>query len=177
MATIDDVIEVFITAALGFAFIENILYFYNIIQGRGFDGLLYPFIFRSLFSTFAHVMFSGIFGYFYGMSLFATQEFADKDNAKRFSITRKFAQLIHLKKETVFHEEKFAEGLLIAITLHAFFDIFLEMGWTFLLVPYLTGGFILLNYLMEKKEDHKLYGYISSTRTNLKTEKEFSHLA
>jgi len=69
--SVDDAIEICITAALGFAFVENIIYFTNIMTVRGPDNILFPFVFRSLFSTFAHVMFSGMLGYYYGLAHFA----------------------------------------------------------------------------------------------------------
>jgi RsiW-degrading membrane proteinase PrsW (M82 family) len=165
--SIDDAIEMSITAALGFSFAENILYFYNIIASRGIDGILYPFIFRSLFSTFAHVMFSGVLGYYYGLAIFATDVVKDEHNKKRWFITRWFARLIHMKMNVVFHEEKLAQGLLIAVVLHAFFNIFLEMDWTFLIVPFLTGGFIYLSWLLERKEDHKIYAFVDENRNDL----------
>jgi len=58
LLTVDDAIMFFIIAALGFSFTENILYFYNIWVSEGIDKLMIPFMFRSLFSTFAHIMFS-----------------------------------------------------------------------------------------------------------------------
>jgi RsiW-degrading membrane proteinase PrsW (M82 family) len=164
--SIDDAIEMSIMAALGFSFAENILYFYNIISGRGVEDILFPFVFRSLFSTFAHIMFSGVLGYYYGVALFATDELKDEHNEKRWLFTRWFARLLHFKKETVFHEEKIAQGVLIAIGLHAVFNIFLEMNWTFLLVPYLTGGYIYLNYLLSKKEDIKIYALVDNNRND-----------
>jgi len=167
--SIDDAIEMFIMAALGFSFAENILYFYNIIAARGVDGIMYPFIFRSLFSTFAHVMFSGVLGYYYGLALFATDVVKDEHNKKRWFVTRWVARLMHMKMNVVFHEEKMAQGLLIAVTLHAFFNIFLEMDWTFLLVPFLTGGFVYLSWLLEKKEDHKIYALVDENRNDLVT--------
>ncbi len=42
---VDDSIEFFIVAALGFAFTENILYFYNIWVMQGTTNLLLPFLF------------------------------------------------------------------------------------------------------------------------------------
>lgn len=164
--SIDDAIEMSIMAALGFSFAENMLYFYNIITGRGFEGLLYPFIFRSLFSTFAHVMFSGMLGYYYGVAIFASDLMKEKHNAKRLTFTRFFARLFHLKKSTLFHEEKLTQGLLLAIAAHAVFNIFLEMNWTFLLVPYLTGGYIYLTHLLEKKEAHKIYAHLNVSRND-----------
>src|SRR5690606_20685117 len=60
--SVDDSIEFFILAALGFSFMENILYFYNIWSNQGAANLFLPFLFRSTFSTFAHLLFSGILG-------------------------------------------------------------------------------------------------------------------
>src|SRR5579883_1334433 len=42
ITSIDDAIEMFITAALGFSFIENIIYFYSIMASRGPENILYP---------------------------------------------------------------------------------------------------------------------------------------
>ena len=158
--SIDDVIEFAIIAALGFAFIENIIYFYNIIHVRGFEQLLFPFIFRSLFSTFAHVMFSGIFGYYYGIAHFADQELKDEMRSNRHPLLKWFHAHFHIKKATLFKDEKILEGLIIASVLHAFFNIFLEMGWSFLIVPFLFGGYVILNYLLHKKECLKQWGRI-----------------
>lgn len=166
ICSIDDAIEMSIMAALGFSFAENILYFYNIILIRGVDNIIYPFIFRSLFSTFAHIMFSGILGYYYGMALFSTDLMKDKTNKKRWPIQRWLATALNLKKEALFHEQKIAQGLLIAISLHAVFNIFLEMNWIFLLVPFLTVGYIFLNHLLEKKESHKIYAFLGSRRND-----------
>ncbi|MBU0668056.1 PrsW family intramembrane metalloprotease [Patescibacteria group bacterium] len=166
ICSIDDAIEMAVMAALGFAFLENILYFYHIMEARGVDGIVYPFIFRSLFSTFAHIMFSGVLGYYYGMALFATQEMQDKHNRKRWPIIRIISQIFHFKKNVLFHHEKITEGLIIAISLHAVFNIFLEMNWTFLIVPFLTGGYILVSYLLERKESHKVYCMVDNNRND-----------
>ncbi|MBA4336960.1 hypothetical protein C0416_04290 [bacterium] len=156
--SIDDVIEFAIIAALGFAFIENIIYFYNIINVRGFEQLLFPFVFRSLFSTFAHVMFSGIFGYFYGVAHFADQELRDEMQQKRHPVIKFFHKYFHFKKSVLFKDEKILEGLVVASCLHAFFNIFLEMEWSFLIIPFLFGGYVMLNHLLHKKECLKEYG-------------------
>lgn len=166
IASIDDCIEMFITSALGFAFAENILYFYNIISVHGTENMLFPFVFRSLFSTFAHVMFSGILGYYYGLAHFAGPVLQDEHYKRRWPVFRTLAKVFHLKKNVSFHEEKVMEGLVIAVVLHALFNIFLEMNWTFLLVPFLTAGYILLCYLLEKKEDHKVYGRMLAERNH-----------
>ncbi|HLG25405.1 MAG TPA: hypothetical protein VI588_01245, partial [Candidatus Gracilibacteria bacterium] len=50
--------------------------------------------------------------------------------------------------------------------LHAIFNIFLEMNWTFLLVPFLTGGYIYVSRLFEKKESHKVYCMVDNNRND-----------
>jgi len=165
---IDDSIEFSIISALGFAFIENILYFFAIWNGHGLDGLVIPFILRSAGSTFAHVFFSGIFGYYYGIAHFASPILQEQLKAKKKLFFTKFVhRILHLKTETIFHEEKMAEGLLIAVSLHAIFNVFLELSWTFLIIPFLFVGYFLLNYLLDKKEDHKIYGLVGEERTSL----------
>jgi RsiW-degrading membrane proteinase PrsW (M82 family) len=154
---VDDAIEFCILAALGFSFTENILYFQNIWATNGIENLFVPFLFRSVFSTFAHLMFSGIYGYYYGVAHFAKPILQEEIRHKRALWTKWLHKIVHLKSETLFHEEKLMEGFLIAVTFHAIFDIFLELNWTFLIVPFLVSGYIALSYLFIKKENHKRY--------------------
>ncbi len=157
---IDDAIEFCVIAALGFAFVENVMYFFYIWSYQGFDSLFISFIFRSLLSTFAHIFFSGIFGYFYGVAHFANPILQEEMRANRHPFLNLFHKVVHLKTSTLFAEEKIMEGLVLAMLLHAFFNIFLEMGWTFLIFPYLMMGYILLSWLFKKKENHKEYGKV-----------------
>ncbi len=158
--SVDDAIEFFIIAALGFSFTENILYFYNIWISQGASNLLLPFLFRSTFSTFAHLMFSGILGYYYGMAHFAKPILQEELKAKRKQWVQKLHNIFHFKKEGIFYKEIILEGLLISIGLHAIFNIILEMNLNFLIVPFLVGGYRTLNYLFAKKENHKEYGKV-----------------
>lgn len=151
--SVDDAIEFAIIAGLGFAFIENAIYFYNIIMSRGFDDFVFPFVFRSLFSTFAHVMFSGIFGYFYGIAHFADPILKKELREKRHPILQFLHKYLHIKRTVMFHDEKILEGLIVAATLHGLFNIILEMEWIFAIVPFLFGGYLTLSYLLEKKEN------------------------
>jgi RsiW-degrading membrane proteinase PrsW (M82 family) len=164
--SIDDAIEFSIIAALGFAFIENIIYFQNIVIMRGIDDLFFPFIFRSLFSTFAHVMFSGIFGYFYGVAYFAEPILQEEIRSKRHFLLKFFHKIFHIRRPVLFHHEKLLEGFVVASSLHAFFNIFLEMEWTFLIVPFLFSGYLILNFLLKKKENLKKYGKLAEVRTD-----------
>lgn len=164
--SIDDAIEFAIIASLGFAFIENSLYFYNIITSRGFEDFVFPFVFRSLFSTFAHVMFSGIFGYFYGVAHFASPILKKELKEKQHPILRFFHKYFHLKRKAMFHDEKILEGLLVAASLHSLFNVFLEMEWVFVIVPFLFIGFLILSYLLENKENLKNLNKLLPVRTS-----------
>ena len=155
---IDDTIEFFIIAALGFSFTENILYFYNIWITQGVSNLMLPFLFRSSFSTFAHIMFSGVLGYYYGTAHFAKPILQKEIQKNRKHWTVLLHRLFSWRKVKLFHEERILEGLLIAIGLHAIFNIILEMNLTFMIVPFLFGGYFAINYLFAKKENHKNFG-------------------
>ncbi len=165
--TIDDSIEFFIIAALGFSFTENILYFYNIWVVHGADNLVLPFLFRSSFSTFAHLLFSGILGYYYGVAHFAKPILQEElRKGRKHNILTKLQEKFGFKKEKIFYREKLLEGLIIAIGLHALFNIFLEMGLTFMIIIFLFGGNAALNYLFNKKENHKNYGKLYESTRN-----------
>lgn len=155
--SIDDSMEFFIIAALGFSFTENILYFYTIWITHGAYDLLLPFLFRSSFSTLAHLIFSGVLGYYYGVAHFAKPILQQEIREKRNHWTVGLHKIFNLRKEKMFFEEKIFEGLLISIGLHAIFNIMLEMNLTFMVLPFLAGGYLTLNYLFSKKESHKNY--------------------
>ena len=157
---IDDAIEFSIIAALGFAFIENTLYFYYIWEYQGSDVLMVSFVFRAVFSTFAHILFSGIYGYFYGIAYFADPIWSEERRKGRHPLIDFFHTVFHMKQNRVFAIEKVSEGLVIAVVLHAIFNIMLEMQLTFFMVPFLIFGYSYLDYLFRQKENLKEYGYL-----------------
>lgn len=153
--SIDDSIMFSILAAIGFSFTENILYFYTIWTKQGPENLLVPFVFRSVFSTFAHVLFSAMFGYFYGIAHFAKPLLQEELRNKRYTFWDWYHKVFKFKTAELFHEEKMLEGVTIAAALHAVYNIFLEMNWTFIMVPYLVGGYLYVSHLLKLKENHK----------------------
>lgn len=163
---VDDAIEFSILAALGFSFLENILYFYTIWKFQGSDTLLISFVFRGVFSTFAHVRFSGIYGYFYGLAYFAEPVWSEEQRKKRHPWISAFHRLVHSKDSQVFAREKLTEGLLLAATLHALFNILLELQLTFFMVPFLVIGYAVLTYLFKKKENLKEYGCLLGEKSS-----------
>lgn len=171
---IDDAIILSITVALGFSFIENVLYFYSIWNNAAINESMRWFYvtFRSLGSMLLHIIASGIFGYYFGIAYFAKPVLIDElSQGKHFIFTKWIHRILHLKSETVFREEKIFEGLIIAASIHAVFDFLMGMSqyftdsgdsvvarvWLLLAIPFLVGGFFWLTYLLDKKEDHKTY--------------------
>jgi len=158
--SIDDAIEYSIVAALGFAFVENVMYFFYIWQYQGFDTLYLSFIFRSIFSTFAHVLFSGVYGYYYGLAYFAEPVYQDELRQNRHPLIKLLHKLLSFKSGTMFADEKITQGLLYAVVLHAFFNVILEMNMTFVIVPFLIFGYVSLTYLFAQKRNQVKYGKI-----------------
>lgn len=165
LRTVDDAIIFSIIAALGFAFVENTLYFFYIWLFQNTQNLIISIFFRSVFSTFAHILFSGMYGYFYGIAHFATPIFQEETRKKRFWTTRALHAVLRIKTQTIFKDEKIMEGLIVASLLHAVFNVLLEMQWTFLIVPYLMMGYALLSYLIAKKEHHRVYGRLQEAES------------
>lgn len=177
--SIDDVIELSIVAALGFAFAENILYFTSKWDQLGSTQFAAFVFFRVTVVTMVHVLCSGIYGYFYGLAYFAHPVLQDEMKAgKKFFFTEKLHKILHMKTETIFKEEKIMEGLLLAVILHALYDFILDLNltvgdlfawvgldvninialYTIAMPLYLVAGYFYLAHLLDKKEDHKKYG-------------------
>jgi len=119
VSTINGALKFGLLSALGFAFSENIFYFYSIWKNMGADQLLAPFLFRSTFTVCAHLMFSGIFAYHYGTAKF-TKDIID---FKKW-------QGIHLDINAYqrFRAYHLFLGLFLAAGLHATFNTLLELS-------------------------------------------------
>ncbi|MEI7510758.1 MAG: PrsW family glutamic-type intramembrane protease [Candidatus Peregrinibacteria bacterium] len=167
--SVDDVIELSIVSALGFAFLENIGYFFMlVVHGQG-DQLFATFLMRSIFVVFIHVLCSGIYGAFYGMGFFAKPYMSRKiQMGKTFYIAEFFHRIFHFRKAAVFHERMMIEGVVIASVLHGIYDFLLETNMTIFGKPlfmyglpiYLVGGYWYLSSVLEKKENHERFGHL-----------------
>lgn len=188
--SVDSAIEFSVLVALGFASFENILYFVDKLwlspctgveianneclfnAGTGLymhqvGVLLLPFVFRSLLSTLAHLVFSGIFGYFYGVAHFASYELqaAEKRRWGMF-FWEGLHKLFRMKTTVLFHEMKILQGLVFAMVFHGLFDFALDQEKTFITVPMIFGGYMYLSYLFQKKENQKKLRLLVDTRTS-----------
>lgn len=164
-----------VTAALGFAFVENQLYFYEFLKS-GTDGILGVFLFRGLGTMLAHTLFSGLAGFIWAYAYFSKKispfnkkgflGFELKDFFNREIITLHIIRrniLISHPSRRGGHEKKILvlEGIFLATILHAIFNLtttFEAFGknLSFLLVPALMGGLVYLSFLFTKKRNHKV---------------------
>lgn len=159
---IDDAMEYSILVGLGFAFTENIFYFFLAWRTGTFAQV---FIVRSILSVFAHVFFSGIFGYYYGIAHFATAIYYEEVHQNRHVLIRLLHKFLHMRGSVLFHEEKMMEGLMIVVILHGIFNHLMRLDQLVLIVPFLFVGFFVLSYLFDRKEDQKEFQYVSTERT------------
>ena len=150
--TIDDSIHFSLVAALGFAFTENIFYLSNIFTKLGLQELIIAFLFRSIFTTTAHLIFSGLFGYYYGISKFAINIVEQESWTGKHKYYPTFvAKLFGTTKVEAFKIIMILRGLWIAIVLHAIFNLLLQANQVIPVVLYVFVGFILLQYKLSQK--------------------------
>lgn len=69
-----DGVQFGISLGLGFAFLENTLYFLKLFRDFEFDTLVIVFFLRFLISTLGHMSFGGIMGYYFAQSRFYPTE-------------------------------------------------------------------------------------------------------
>ena len=135
--SVGEAIQFSIVVALGFAFVENIQYFANIKSMSLFSWPEFMMLvaLRSLVSVGAHVSFSAILGYFYGVAKFANTIYQQEVLENRHPFLEKLHQVLHLKGSVLFHDQKMMEGVLIAMVLHGVYNSLLEFGQVALAMP------------------------------------------
>lgn len=172
--SIDDVIHFSIVGALGFAFLENIGYFFKLFVDGNPQNLFSLFFGRSIFVVFIHLLCSGIYGYFYGLGFFASPILKNREkNGVHTFIPEILHRLFHFRKAVVFRHQMATLGLLIAMGIHGFYDFLMnsdvlifriaerEIAGHFLVLPViLIFGFWYLQFLLAKKEDQRKMGHL-----------------
>lgn len=151
-----------VAAALGFAFAENIAYFFYLLSLYDLNNpaLWHIVGFRSFATTLGHALFSGIFGLFWGHafcspSVTPNHSYSTSHFFKRIFWTLRFhiifSHILKGRPSKHGHEkgDLVREGLLLATLIHTLFNLLLsfEIGGkslTFLIVPLFVGIFIFL---------------------------------
>lgn len=150
--TINDSIRFSLAAALGFAFAENIVYFYSVITEAAVQDIVVTFLFRSIFTACAHMIFSGIFGYFFGIAKFTIDITRHRHwEGKIYIGVHILSRIFRTPYAQAFKEYKILQGLLTAILLHAVFNYLLQMNYILPVILLVVTGYLYLRYLLHRK--------------------------
>ena len=174
--SVDDVVEFSIIAALGFSFLENIGYFFQMILIGQQKSLLGLFIMRSIFVVFTHVLCSGIYGYFYGLGFFSKPIYDDeKSRGHKLFVPHLLHKVFHFSEERTFHNEMISLGLVSSILLHGLYDFILDVNLsvgqilgiaslnelylhTIFLPAFFVFSFWVLSKILKSSENQKVFG-------------------
>lgn len=130
--SVDDVLQLSIVVAIGFAFAENIVnpvYFTAFIREylHGSSVNMVDFIGnvlgRSVLTTMVHVLSTGVMGYFFALAWFAGPYLTERHkNGHAYRLTRWIHALMRVPEESVFRVNMLAVGFFLAVMLHALFN-------------------------------------------------------
>ncbi len=149
--TINDAVKFSILAALGFAFSENIHYFYSVLKQGDFGATYSTVVFRSSFTVCAHMVFSAIFGYYYGMGKFSKHLIEQEEwTGEKYSLAN-LLNKVKIPKHFIVKHQKIFMGLLIAMVMHAAFNFFLSQNMMIEAMSIILIGFIFVQFLMHRK--------------------------
>jgi RsiW-degrading membrane proteinase PrsW (M82 family) len=150
--TINESIQFSLIAALGFSFAENAFYFYSIYTQLGAGQLFVSFIFRSVFTTCAHLIFSGFFGYYYGIAKFSLNIVEQtRIIGKKQRISSWLAEKLDITTFEAYKQLTILKGAMIAISMHAVFNLLLQFNQLIIVVLYIILSFIILRRLFYRR--------------------------
>ncbi len=153
--TIGDAMRYSIAAALGFSFTENIYYLYEFWPSISIGQLTTMYIFRSIFTACAHMIFSGIFGYYYGIGKFSIEIIKQNKLVGKISgFSKALARIFNIPLSHAHQQHMVVKGLFIAIFLHAIFNYLLQYNIIIPVVAFVILGYLYLRYLLSRKAGH-----------------------
>ncbi len=169
--SIDEVILLSVVTALGFAFLENVLYFSH--QWGNLDALNF-FLFaasRLTIVTMVHILCSGVLGYYFGMAYFADPVLALEEARKKPRPFLSFLQrILHLGRAHIYHDQMILKGLAISVGLHALYDFLLfaplripPLALMLVMLAYFFGGYGFLRRLLRRKDLHLKLGLVGTS--------------
>ena len=136
--SIDDVLQLGIIVAIGFAFAENVLnpsYFQafvyqHLLQGQpDWGAFIGNVLGRSILTNMVHIVATGILGYYYGLSLFSSNFLRDAHGSGRtVLIPALFQRVLRLPEQLVFAREMLLTGFLFAVLLHGIFNFLVTLS-------------------------------------------------
>lgn len=155
ITTINDSMRYAIASALGFSFIENIWYLYDNWPMVSAGQITSMYIFRSIFTTCTHMIFSGILGYYYGVGKYSiTISAENKITGQKNLSSRIIAALFNLPISESYRQKCILTGLLIAIGMHTAQNFILEYNYILPVIALAILGYLYLHYLLSRKAGH-----------------------
>jgi len=160
--SIDDAIEFSVIVGLAFAFAENVLWYFPKLLAEQDTGMV---VLRSVLTVLMHAVASGIFGYFYGLAHFASHG-VRRDHGGRGRLYRMLHRTFLFSREGMYHEVKLFEGLVLAGSYHAVYNLAASAGRVGLMVVLVGAGAAFLYYLLGLKSNRERLGEIASERVH-----------
>jgi len=158
--SIDDAIEFSVIVGLAFAFAENVLWYFPRLLAEQDTGML---VLRSVLTVLMHAVASGIFGYFYGLAHFANDE-VRRGHGGRGPAYRWLHRTFLFSRAGLYHEVKLFEGLVLAGSYHAVYNLAASAGRVGLMAVLVGAGAAFLYYLLGLKSNLERRGGIASER-------------
>lgn len=129
VTSIDDVMQMSVLVAIGFAFAENVTnsgYFLGFVRefllapdGRDWSAFLGNVAGRSILTSMVHIVSTGIMGYYLGLALFAGPLLQERQSrGVRYRILEWCHDLLGIQKRDLYRRFKIITGFAIAIFLH-----------------------------------------------------------
>ncbi len=136
--SIDDVMQLSIMAAIGFAFAENVInpvYFTAFVREYLMHGsapdigaFVGNIMGRSVLTSMVHIVSTGVMGYFLGLAIFASPVLAEAHAGGRAHRMLAWVhKLLRLREVSVFRVQMLTTGLLCAVTLHGLFNFLVTL--------------------------------------------------
>ncbi|MBT5237302.1 PrsW family intramembrane metalloprotease [Candidatus Peregrinibacteria bacterium] len=137
-SSIDDVLQLGIIVAIGFAFAENVLnpsYFISFVrsylinpevpQWGAFMGNVLG---RAILTNMVHILSTGVFAYCYGLALFAGPVIEEEHKNGRVHIIPHFIHnLFRIPEKMIFRREMMIIGLMSSVVLHGVFNFLVTL--------------------------------------------------
>ncbi len=136
-ASIDDVLQLSIVVAIGFAFAENIInpvYFTAFVREYLFDhtpdigGFLSNVLGRAVLTSMVHIVSTGVMGYFLGLAIFAGPYLEERHaHGRAYRMLSALHRLLHIEEVSIFRVQMLVTGLVSAIFLHGMFNFLVTL--------------------------------------------------
>lgn len=136
--SIDDVMQLSIMSAIGFAFAENIInpvYFTAFVRdfllheaAPDISGFFANVLGRSVLTSMVHIVSTGVMGYFLGMSIFASSYLEERHKeGKAYRFISFVHGVLRIREASVFRTQMVVTGLLCAVALHGVFNFIVTL--------------------------------------------------